>query len=130
MHIEWKELRWPLFVFSTLLLGVWVAGDAVADAEVRRSLVAGGIMCLGHVVTGVVILDWAAGRPPTSFLKRVLGGMGVRLVVMLALVAFLLSGHAFEPSSFMLGLLGWYVLALVFEVITLQKKVTLHQENS
>ncbi len=130
MRIDWKELRWPLIVFPALLFGVWIAGDAVADSEAQRSLFASGIMCLGHVLAGVVILDWAAGRPPTSFLKRVLGGMGVRLAVMLGLVALLLRVHAFEASSLMLGLLGWYVVALVFEVAALQKKVTLHQEHS
>ena len=130
MSIDWRELRLPLIVFPLLLSALWAFGDVVASVETRRSLLASGSMCFGHVVAGVLILDWAAGRPPMSFLKRVLGGMGIRLVLMLGIVSLLLKVHAFEASSLMLGLLGWYALALVFEVITLQKKVAMHQERT
>ncbi len=130
MSIDWRELRLPLIVFPILLIGLWLFGDLIASEETRRSLLTSGLMCFGHVVSGVVILDWAAGRPPMSFLKRVLGGMGIRLFVMLGVVAVLLNVHAFEATSLMLGLLGWYALALVFEVVTLQKKVAQHQERT
>ena len=127
MRIDWKEFRRPLWVFVPVMLVLWIGGPALTDIQTQRSLLASGTMCLLHALVGTLLLDLAAGRSPISFLKRVLGGMGIRLVVMLLLVIVLLKVHAFEASSLMLGLLGWYAVALVFEVTALQKRVMLQQ---
>lgn len=97
------------------------------DVQTQRSVLAGGTICLLHTLVGSLLLDWATGRPPISFLKRILGGMGVRLLVMLALVVILLKVHAFQPASLMLSLLGWYIVALIFEVAALQNRVSKQQ---
>lgn len=130
MRIDWKELRRPLWVFVPIMLVLWIGGPALTDIQTQRSLLAGGTMCLLHTLAGSLLLDWSAGRSPISFLKRVLAGMGLRLIVMLGLVVVLLKVHAFQPTSLMLSLLGWYVVALVFEVAALQKRVKLQQETT
>ncbi|MCU0452488.1 MAG: hypothetical protein MUE68_02430 [Bacteroidetes bacterium] len=128
MSIDWKEFRRPLWVFVPIMLVIWIGGPALMDVQTQRSVLAGGTMCLLHALAGSILLDWSSGRSPISFLKRVLGGMGVRLIVMLGLVVVLLKVHAFRPTSLMLSLLGWYGVALVFEVAALQKRVKLQQE--
>lgn len=124
----WRSLAFPVFVFAVALGVVAIGGAALGSPETIEALMLSGGMCLVHIVLGIVILEWSFERPPTEFLKRVLGGMALRLALMLAILAVVLTVGNVHTPSLMLGLLGWYVLALVFEIAALQKKVSLKQQ--
>lgn len=129
IKIDWKLFRVPAVVFSTLLTVSAVVLSQVTTQEIVISIVASGLLCFFHLIVGYVVLESAFEGTPTSFLKRVLGGMVIRLTVMLLIFAGLLMTERVDETWLLLGLLMWYALALVFEITALQKKVSLRQHT-
>ena len=127
--IDWKLFRIPAVVFPVLLLVAGVGLSQVTTDEIVLSIVASGVLCFFHLIVGFIVLESAFDRTPTSFLKRVLGGMGIRLTVMLLIFAGLIMTKMVDETWLLLGLLIWYAIALVFEIVALQKKVSLRQHT-
>jgi hypothetical protein len=126
--IDWKLFRVPALVFPLLLVISFVSLSQYADDEIANSVLASGILCMFHLVVGFIILEAAFEKSPTSFLKRVLGGMGLRLSVMLIVLFFLIGMDSVDDTWLLLGLLGWYAIALGFEIMALQRKVASRQQ--
>jgi len=126
-RFDWSMMRVPAVVFAVGIPAATFAAANFLSAEIGRSVFVGGVMCFAHIAAGFVILELSFHSTPTSFLKRVLGGMGLRLAAMLAVLVALLKTQAFHTTALMLGLLAWYGLGLVFEVAMLNKKVTMKQ---
>lgn len=124
-----KALAIPVGIFGACIGVTAVGGRLMLEQPVLEAVLLSGAMCFVHVVLGLVVLEWSYDRPPTVFLKRVLGGMAVRLLLMLAILAAVLVAAVVRTSALMLGLLGWYSLALVLEISQLQKKVVLRQQG-
>jgi len=126
--IDWTQYRVPAIVYSGLLVVGILVGAESGGEKVMWSLVASGLLCLFHLLTGFIILEGAFESSPTSFLKRVLGGMGIRLTVMLLIMSMLLWNENIDVTWLLLGLLIWYSAALVFEITALQRKVSHRQD--
>ncbi len=124
---DWKLCRVPAVVFPSLLVLSALILSQVSSGEIVTSIVASGLLCLFHLVVGFAILESAFDHTPTGFLKRVLGGMGLRLTVMLIVLVLLLGTDEVDDTWLLLSLLIWYSIALVFEIVALQKKVSLRQ---
>ena len=127
--IDWKLFRIPAMVFPSLILVSAAVLSQITSGTIVLSIVASGILCMFHLVIGFIVLESAFDRTPTGFLKRVLGGMGIRLTVMLLVLAVLLWTERVDETWLLLGLLVWYAIALGFEIAALQKKVSLRQHT-
>jgi len=128
--IDWKLFRLPAVVFPSALVIATLVLSQVAPGEVVTSILFSGILCFFHLVVGFMFLESAFDQTPTGFLKRVLGGMGLRLTVMLLVFAGLIVAGVADEKWLLLGLLVWYSVALVFEIVALQKKVSLRQHSA
>ncbi len=128
--IDWKLFRIPAVVFPVLIVVAGFVVSRFGSDEIVVSILASGILCFFHLIVGYIVLDSAFEGTPTSFLKRVLGGMALRLVVMLLVFAALLFAGLVDEMWLLLSLLVWYSIALVFEIVALQKKVSLRQHSA
>lgn len=127
--IDWSGFRMQGALFPALIGVASVIVALTSSEEATQSVFASGMLCFLHVFAGHIILEKSFGKPPTSFLKRVLGGMGLRLGMMLLALLLLLRTHWFDVTWLLLSLLGWYALALVFEITALQRKAALTHDN-
>ena len=124
MKIDWSFLRLVFFCFAGAALLTYYPISKVATAEVIRGIIAGGIMSLVNLLLGYAAIEFSFERSHTTFLKYVLGGMVVRLMLMWGVFLLLISVFDFHSASLMLSLLFFYVMNLVLEIFFLQKRVS------
>jgi hypothetical protein len=129
VNLDWAFLRLlGLYALAVAVILVYPISHLV-DAESFRSIAAGGVMSVVHALMGYLLVEWGFEKKSTTFLKIVLGGMVVRLLLMTAVVLVLLRVYHYDAFSLMISLLLYYVINLVLEIYLLQRKVSVkHQQ--
>lgn len=97
--------------------------------EVLWALVAGAVLSTLNVIAGVLAIEYAFSRSYTTFLKVVLGGMGVRLLVLLGMMLLLILVVRMHTVALTVSLLGFYAVYLVLEVTFIQRKFDAKNEG-
>jgi len=111
--------------YAALVLGLVAASLALAwpvlAAEQRPALLAGAGLAALNTVCAYFLAQWSAGRSTSAFFTAVLGGMVVRMFVLLGavLVGVLLAGLPKVP--FTVSLLAFFVAFLVLELTVLSQ---------
>ena len=72
---------------------------------------------------GFAVIQFTLGRSYTTFIQIVLGGIAVRLFVMVGLLLFFVGLLKFHPVSLVGSLFVMYVIFLTLEVIYIHKKI-------
>ena len=103
-------LLWPLA--GGLGPDAWAAAAWGAALAVLNALAAYGLVL------------WSQGRPTVAFFRAILGGMLVRMALLLAAVAVALRAAALPPAPFVISLLGHFVVFLVLETAVVSRTVT------
>jgi hypothetical protein len=104
-------LAWPLAVF--------------ASGEVRFAVAAGAALSTVNVMLGYAAIRYSFDRSHTTFLKAVLGGMGVRLLVMLGAFTALIMVFAVQAVALTVSLLAFYAVFMVLEIVFIQQRMTI-----
>jgi hypothetical protein len=124
VKIDWSFLRLVIFCFAGAALLTYYPISEFATTEVIHGIIAGGVMSLINLLLGYAAIEISYERSHTTFLKYVLGGMVVRLMLMWGVLLVLIRLYHFHSASLMLSLLFFYVMNLVLEIFYLQKRVT------
>jgi hypothetical protein len=95
----------------------------IGSGGVVLAVCVGALLSTVNVLAGFLTIEYSFEKSYTVFLKAVLGGMGIRMVVMLGLMLLLILVARLEAVPFTISLLGFYVVYLVLEILYLQKKV-------
>jgi len=96
---------------------------AYASAEVIRACIAGAAISVANVLAGYAAIEYSIHKSYTVFLKAVLGGMGVRMLAMLAALVALIKVFQFQTVPLVVSLMVFYTAFLVLEVLFMQKKL-------
>ena len=110
MKIDWSFLKLVLFCFTCAAVLTYYPISEFATAEVMHSIIAGGIISLTNLLLGYLAIEISFERSHTTFLKYVLGGMVIRLMMMWGILLILIRLYGFHSASLMLSLLFFYVL--------------------
>ncbi|PYQ07102.1 MAG: hypothetical protein DMF83_10430 [Acidobacteria bacterium] len=102
-------LLWALA--GRLGAGGWAAAAWGAALAVLNALAAYGLVL------------WSQGRPTVSFFRAILGGMLVRMALLLVAVAVGLRAGALPAAPFIVSLLGHFVVFLVLETAVVSRSV-------
>jgi len=94
-----------------------------ASQEIVKASITGALMSIVNVLAGYAAIEYSFDRSYTTFLKMVLGGMGVRMAVMLGTLVVLIELFHFQAVALAISLLGCYSTFLVIEVLFIQKKL-------
>lgn len=129
MKADWKYLRKVVLAYAGMTMAMIVVLMQVVVREHVESAGAGAALSLMNFLLGFLAIEYSYERSHTTFLKVVLGGMIVRLLAMTAAVVVLIKVCEFDALVLMLTLLGYYVVNLMFEVVFLQKKVSLKKPS-
>jgi len=127
INIDWSFLRLIFLSYAVSALLTVYPLSGFATASVMRSVVAGGILSLLNLLLGYAAIEASFEKPHTTFLKYVLGGMVLRLMVMWGMFLVLIRVFDFHAASLMLALLFFYVMNLVLEIYYLQRRVATKQ---
>lgn len=79
-------------------------------------------LCVGNFATAYLIARWAFRRSLRSFLRWVLGGMVVRLLLTSALALYLLTVVHVEPLSFALSFTLGVSVLLTAEILDFHRR--------
>lgn len=122
------DTRFPLQIAGTLAVAALLGGYPLlkygSDEVVAGVLLGAGISTI-NVLLGFLAIEFAFNKSYTIFVRTVIGGMGVRLVIMLGLLALLIGIFHVHAFALALSLLGFYAVFLLLEVLFIQRKVTL-----
>ncbi len=126
------ETRFPKQVAATL------GGAAVllcypllrlGSAEVTTAVALGAILSTVNVLLGYLAIEYSFDKSYTTFLKAVLGGMGLRLLLLLGAMVVLIKLFAVQVAPFTISLLGFYAVFLVLEILFVQQKIVTRQQR-
>ena len=112
---------------AVVLLVVGAAGyyplKQYASEQVLQGVMAGVGLSVVNILMGFAVIQFTMGRSYTTFIQIVLGGIAVRLFVMVGLLLFFVGVLRFHPVSLVGSLLVMYVIFLTLEVIYIHKKI-------
>ena len=96
----------------------------VGDSEITIGFIAGCLISFLNVLFGYFSIEYAFDKPHPTFLKVILGGMGVRLFFIAALVIFLIKVLHFHLYSLTASLFFSYFLFVTLEILFVNKKLS------
>lgn len=121
-NIDWS---FPRQVFVTLAaVGVCSAYPLLkyGTAEILEAVVAGALITTINVLAGYAAIEYSHGKSASTFLKVVLGGMGVRLVAVATVLVVLIKVFEFQVPALIWSIVFFYVVFLLLEIMFIQKK--------
>ena len=127
MKIDWAFLRLVLYCTLGVIGVVIVPLMLTSNPEVVRSVVASGVASLFHILVGYALIEIGFDKPNTTFLKIILGGTLVRMIVLVGVVFVLIRFYQYHTMSLIISFLMYYVLNLILEIHLLQKRVALRR---
>ncbi|MEK6565248.1 MAG: hypothetical protein AABZ41_00930 [Bacteroidota bacterium] len=125
MKLDWVFLRRMIVGYVGLTAIALYLVSSYGEPEHLQSVIAGSIVSAVNFLLGFLAIEFAFEKSHTTFLKVILGGMGIRLFAMTGVVLVLIKIQHYDSLSLMLSLLGYYALNLTLEISFLQKKVSL-----
>lgn len=124
--------RFPKQVVATLLISaVLMAYPLIryGSADIIRSIVVGAILSTVNVLLGYLAIVYSLRKSYSTFLKMVLGGMGVRMAILLAALIVLIKLLGFHAVALTTSMLVFYVIYLVMEVLYIQKVMIVSEQG-
>lgn len=123
MTIDRRFLR-QVFVTLVVICGI-TAYPLVrfASDDMVVAAVAGALLSTVNVLLGFLTIEYAFDKSYTTFLKAVLGGMGVRMVLMLGALLLLIMVMRLHAVALTISVLGFYLVYLVLEILFLQRRI-------
>jgi hypothetical protein len=127
-------MKWtfPRQILVALLVIGWLASYPLVkygNGEMIRAAVAGAALATLNVILGYAAIEYSVGKSATTFLKFVLGGMGVRLFGMAGILLLLLKVFGFHVVALVSSLGVCYVVFLTMEIIYIQKRLSTRQQE-
>jgi len=114
-------------IWLAFAIPAWLFADVAALLD---TAVACGL-CLLPMTATLVWCHWAMGNAPEQQLTAVLGGTGVRLVVVIAGgIALNRMVDALNRPAFLIWVVVFYLATLTLEIVLLVRRQTLHAEET
>jgi hypothetical protein len=124
MKIDWAFPRQISIALVVVGCIAWYPLAVYGTPEMFVAAVAGALLATINVLMGFASIEYSHGKSTTVFFKVVLGGMGVRLLVLALALVFLLKVLRLHAGA-LVGSLGiLYAVYLALELLYIQKKVS------
>ncbi len=128
MKLDWHFLRMVLILYAVLCAVGYAALTALSGADVLRAATGAAVISFVNVLLGYLSVEWSFRKPNITFLKIVLGGIGARLFLMLALVMVMIRYLRFEAFALTISLLLFYIVNMALEIYLLEHKITVKNQ--
>jgi hypothetical protein len=125
------DARFPRQIGWTLLGACVLAAYPLSrygSPEVITAAAVGAVLSTVNVLLGYLTIEYAFDKSYTVFLKAVLGGMGLRMLMLLCMLIVLILVFHMHTVALTVSLLGFYLIYLILEVLFIQKKVLLRNQ--
>lgn len=127
MKVDWGFPKRVLIIFAVLVvLGIYPLLTYGAP-EITAGVIAGSVLALLNVLFSYFSIEYAQGKSNKTFLKAVLGGMGIRLVASLTAVLVLVRVFDFHIVSLVSSFLILYFLFMFPVILVYNKKLSMRK---
>ncbi len=127
------SMKFPKQIFLTLIvIGVssFYPLSRFADQEIISGVIAGIVLSVVNVLMGYIAIEYSFNKSYTLFIQVVLGGVGIRLFVMVGMLLLLIGVFKFHSIALVGSLFGMYSIFLVLEVLYIHNKWQHKIQNS
>ncbi len=100
-----------------------------ASDEVLIAALTGAVLSTVNVLVGFLAIQLTLHRSYTTFLKAVLGGMGVRMAGMLGLLLLLILVARMHAVALTVSVIAYSLVYLVLEIVFIQKMVQVKNQG-
>jgi hypothetical protein len=114
-----------LAVVLVTLGPLWPLTVRRLDAPARWAVAFGSAIAVLNTIVAYALIRWSATRPTVAFLRALLGGMALRIAVMLAALVTGLRLLGLPQLPLAAALLAYFVVFLALELLILQRRSTL-----
>lgn len=129
MRINPTFLRWSIW---TLAVVTGLAAYPLArygTSDVITAVLFGAALSVLNAFAGYLALEYAFDKSYSTFLKFVLGGMGLRLVCLLGVMIILILMVKIHPIALTVSTVALYFVFLILEIVYLQHKVVVSKQG-
>jgi hypothetical protein len=98
--------------------------------EVAIAALIGCLMSVLNALVGSITLEYALDKSYSTFFGVVIGGMGIRMVILLGTLYLLIAAFGIQKIALTVSLLGFYMIFLILEVLSIQRKVEVRNQGS
>ncbi|MDH3251785.1 MAG: hypothetical protein OEM41_03275 [Ignavibacteria bacterium] len=126
------DFRFPGQVLATLVIVGALAAYPLwknGSPEVLKAVLVGAGLSTLNVLAGYFAIAYAFERSHTAFLTAILGGMGIRMAIVLGALVVLIKVAGLHAVALTVSLLVFYVLYLVLEILYIQKRFGLTKQD-
>jgi hypothetical protein len=116
----------PRQVCAALVVTSGLAAYPVArygSEQIVVAIAVGALLSTLNVLLGYIAIQYSFDKSYTTFLKAVLGGMGIRMLLMLGALVVLIRFFGFHAAALTISLLSFYSIYLILEILFIQRKV-------
>lgn len=99
------------------------------STEMLTAAIVGGVLTTANVLFGFLMIEYGFEKSYTTFLKAVLGGMGLRMAIMLAALLVLILACHMHPVALTVSMVLFTTVYLVLEIFYLQRKVEVKNQG-
>lgn len=110
-----------IFILSVILWGAVFWGAAEYGVDLRSVFVA-WLLIAANTLVGYLLFEYAFDKPQAVYTKIVLGGVTLRLLVLMVLVAVVIVQRLVAVNDFVLSLFAFYCIYVIIEILGYQKK--------
>jgi hypothetical protein len=128
MKIDWSFPRQVGITIAALWGAALYPLIRYGSPEMITAAIAGTALAAANVLAGYAAIEYAFGKSMSTFLKYVLGGMGIRMLVMAAVLVLLIKLLGLHVAALVASLGVFYAVFLALEVLFIQRKISIKQE--
>ncbi|MCG8345832.1 MAG: hypothetical protein MI685_11845 [Chlorobiales bacterium] len=110
-----------IFILSVVLWGVVLWGAAEYGIDLASVFVA-WILIAMNTLTGYLLFEYAFDKPQAEYTKVIFGGLALRLLVLMVLVAVIIVQDLVVTGDFVLSFFAFYCIYVIIEILGYQKK--------
>ena len=126
------DRRFPVQIGLTFCVIAAAAAYPVltwGSAAVATAVVVGGVLSTCNVLLGFMMIEYGFGKSYTIFLKAVLGGMGLRMALMLGALLVLILVFHLHAVALTVTVVSLTMIYLVLEILYLIRKVDVKNQG-
>jgi len=103
--------------------------SAWGSADIALAALVGGVLSTCNVLVGFLAIEYGFEKSYTTFLKVVVGGMGLRMAFMLGMLLLLILVCRLHAVALTVSMVASTVLYLVLEIVYLQAKMDVKNQG-
>jgi hypothetical protein len=108
---------------SILLVLALVFVSAFGNMHLVWSVLYGYLVSLVNILFAFFSIKWAFDKPNTLFFAVILGGMGIRFLILVTALLFVWKFTQVPMTGFIASLVGFYITLQAFEIRFIQKEL-------